>query len=523
MRETPRLVLTAVVALTGVALHAGLVVAAAPAVNADLGEAVDGLGREPTPDDGPVSDDPAPDDVDGAGTADPTWGDAVDGLLRFRGNLTHTFHGLGPLPAEPEIAWRFPDAPMCITEAMTREDIDEHGEPITIREDREWCGTGWTGQPIVRPRGDGVTEVIFGGFDGYVYFLDGDTGVSLRTPFRTDFQIKGTGALDPDGYPLFYIGSRDGHLRALALDREPVEEVWRLSRHPRGVWNDDWDGSPAVVDDVMYMGGEDSWFRAVQLNRGYDADGLVTLDPEVLIEVPGFDDELFRAVGDRDVSIENSVAIDVARDRVAFANSGGRLLVLSLSALRAGELDVLSDVWLGDDIDASIVIDPQDGDLYVAIELQRFLGRSVEVGQLVRLDLDRPDDPIVWSVDIPPRQPNDDGGAWATPALHDGYLYVATHPGELLVVDTTDGTVTFRDDIGWHAWSSPVVVEHDGTHQLLVATCMVPHLRAYDLTDPAVPSETWRLGLPGCIESTPAVWDERIWVGSRGGFFYAIR
>ncbi len=519
MRETPRLVLTAAIAVTGVALYAAFVSGVvSPSAAADPGEVVD------SPDVDPVTPDhPTPDTLEESVEVEPIWGETVTGLLRFRGNLTHTFHGLGPLPTEPEVAWRFPDSPMCITEPTTREGVDEDGEPVIIREDRLWCGTGWTGQPIVWERPDGVTEVIFGGFDGQVYFLDGDTGAPLRAPFRTNFQIKGTGALDPDGYPLFYIGSRDGHLRALALDREPVEELWRLSRHPRGVWNDDWDGSPAIVDDVMYVGGEDSWFRAVRLGRGYDANGLVTLDPEVLVEVPGFDDDLFRAIGDRNVSIENSVAIDVERDRVTFANSGGRLLTLSLSALREGEVDVLLDVWLGDDIDASIVIDPADGALYVAIELQRFLPRAFEVGQLVRLDLDQPDDPIVWSVDIPPRQPNDDGGVWATPALHAGHLYVATHPGELLVVDTTDGTVTFREEIGWHAWSSPVVVEHDGVPQLLVATCMDPHLRAYDLTDPAVPSETWRLGLPGCIESTPAVWDGRIWVGSRDGFFYAIR
>jgi outer membrane protein assembly factor BamB len=372
-------------------------------------------------------------------------------------------------------------------------------------------------------RPDGVTEVIIGGFDGLVYFLDGDTGDELRAPFTTGFQIKGTGALDPDGHPLYYTGSRDGRFRILALDREPVVELWGMDAHPQRVWNNDWDGSPAIVDDLLLVGGEDSWFRAVRLNRAIGPDGLVTVDPEVLAEVPGFDDALFAAVGDRNVSIENSVAVDLARDRVAFANSGGRVLVLGLGALRRGETQVLLDVWLGDDIDASLVIDPDDGAIYAAIELQRFLPRAAEVGQLVRLDPDRADDPIVWGIDIPPRRPDDDGGAWATPALYDGLLYVATHPGELLVVDTEDGGIVFRDELGWHAWSSPVVVEDPSGASLLVATCTDPHLRAYDLADPRRPVERWRLALPGCIESTPAVWDGRIWVGSRDGFFYAIR
>jgi hypothetical protein len=278
---------------------------------------------------------------------------------------------------------------MCITEHDPPTGRRRGGRDVEEFDEREWCGTGWTGQPIVWERPDGVTEVIIGGFDGLVYFLDGDTGERLRAPFRTGFQIKGTGALDPDGYPLYYTGSRDGRFRILALDREPVVELWGMDAHPQRVWNNDWDGSPAIVDDLLLVGGEDSWFRAVRLNRAIDADGLVTVDPEVLVEVPGFDDELFAAVGDRNVSIENSVAVDVARDRVAFANSGGRVLVLGLVGAAAWRVEVLLDVWLGDDIDASLVIDPDDGAIYVAIELQRFLPRAAEVGQLVRLDPDR--------------------------------------------------------------------------------------------------------------------------------------
>ncbi len=524
MRESWQLVTSVAVAFAGVALIGTLLQAAGdplpPEPDPSHDDAAPTAPVPPPPDVSP----PAPEEPRTDDEPAPAWGSQVDGLLRFRGDLVHGFHGRGPLPGDPQIEWRHPDSPMCIVERSTRQVEDEDGETTEVVEQREWCGTGWTGQPVVWERNDGVTEVIIGGFDGLVYFLDGDTGEQLREPFRTGFQIKGTGALDPDGYPLFTIGSRDGRLRVLALDRDPVEELWGLDAHPQRVWNNDWDGSPAIVDDLMLVGGEDSWFYAVKLNRTYE-DGLVQVDPEVLVDYPGFNDELFQAVGDRNVSIENSVAVDVARNRVAFANSGGRVQVLALDALRRGDVEVEVDIWLGDDIDASIVIDPDDGAMYVAIELQRFLPRADEVGQIVRLDPDRPQDPIVWGVHVPPRRQGEDGGAWATPALHDGLLYAVTHPGELLVLDTDNGDVVFRDDLGWHSWSSPVIVHDDETDttQLLVATCTDPHLRAYDLTDPRTPREQWRLGLPGCIESTPAVWDGRIWVGSRDGFFYGIR
>ena len=45
------------------------------------------------------------------------------------------------------------------------------------------------------------------------------------------------------------------------------------------LWNDDWDGSPVIIDDYLFEGGENSQFHIVKLNRGYGADGKVTGRP----------------------------------------------------------------------------------------------------------------------------------------------------------------------------------------------------------------------------------------------------
>jgi hypothetical protein len=49
-------------------------------------------------------------------------------------------------------------------------------------------------------------------------------------------------------------------------------------------------------------------------------------------------------------------------------------------------------------------------------------------------------------------------------------------------------------------------------------------LHAYRLGDRPLrrPGELWRVDLEGCIESTPAIWRGRIYVGARGGGVYAI-
>lgn len=431
------------------------------------------------------------------------WG-SVDGLVMFRGNPTRTWYGTGPVPDDPELLWRFPESPMC-------------GNSPVGGENLVWCGTGWTGQPVVWERPDGVTEVIVGAYDKSIHFLDAATGERTRPGFPMGDIIKGSVSLDPDGYPLLYAGSRDPDFRIIALDRETPTEIWSLSATSvAGMWNNDWDSNAAVVDDLLLIGGENSWWFGVELNRGLDSDGLVTVDPEVVASIPAFTDALVQAVG-RQQSIESSTA--VYGSVAYFANSAGRIVGVDLADLPDGPARVVFDFWVGDDVDATIVVD-EAGFLYVSVEEDLGTARSNELGRLLKLAPSDPDDPVVWGIDIPSRG-GVAGGIWATPAFRDGLLYVATNPGELLVVDASNGEILWRDEIGSHAWSSPVIV--DDTLVVSVDCYATPAMRAYDLSNPESPVERWEIAFTdGCIESTPAVWKGNIYVGSRDGYFYAV-
>jgi outer membrane protein assembly factor BamB len=434
------------------------------------------------------------------------WGTTV-GMTMFRGNPTRTFHGSGPVPDSPTVAWRYPDAQMCSSSS-------EGGES------RIWCGMGWTGQPAVWERPDGVTELIFGAYDAAVHFVDAATGSDLRPEFQTGDIIKGSVTLDPDGYPLLYFGSRDNKLRILALDREEPTLLWSMdASEVNGIWNDDWDSNPAIVDDVMYEGGENGWFFAIELNRGYDAEGKVVVEPEKLVQMPGYNDELLSISG-RNVSIESSVL--VFDRRVYFSNSGGRIVGLDVSDVLEGEAPTVFDYYAGGDIDATMVAD-EDGMLYVSIEHEPSQmgsaerARNLEVGQLVKLDPYTDGDPRIWGVDL--TSGDSDAGSWATPAVHDGVVYLNTHQGSLIAVDAADGRLLWQDQTGFHSWSSPAVV--DG--MLVVATCM-GDVRAYSLADPSAPVLEWSLNLGGaCLESTPVVWKGSIYLGSRDGYMRALR
>jgi outer membrane protein assembly factor BamB len=431
------------------------------------------------------------------------WG-AVEGLTMFRGNPTRTFYGTGPVPDGVDVLWRFPDQAMC------------SNSPIG-GVDKIWCGTGWTGQPVVWERPDGITEVIFGAYDKYVHFLDAATGERTRPDFFAGDIIKGSVVLDPDGYPLLYVGSRDSRYKVVALDRESPVELWGLEASSvRGRWNNDWDSSAVIIDDMLLEGGENSWWFAVKLNRNWDETGQVTVEPDIVYQTPVWTDELVRAVGNQH-SVESSTTVH--GDTAYFATGAGRVMGINISDVATSNDPVVFDFWMGDDVDATIVTDSA-GMLYVAAEIDLNTTRGAEIGQLAKLDPSNPEDPLVWSLGIPGAN-GVAGGIWATPALTGSVLYVLTNPGEVLAVDAENGDVLWRDDVGAHAWSSPVIV--DETLVVAVDCETNSGFRAYDIADPRHPVVEWEsLVTGGCIESTPAVWGGRLFVGSRDGYFYAL-
>ncbi len=452
----------------------------------------------------------APSDMPGATTSttpttapavqEPASGFATPGLLTFRGSATRNYYGEGPVPTDPTVLWRYPrEGGMCAESAV--------GDEV-----KTWCGSGWTGQPSVFERDD-RTWVVFGAYDRKIHFVDYDTGEDIIPPFETGDIIKGSVTVDPDGLPLVYSGSRDNELHVIAFDRPEPTELWTLHADDVSptMWNDDWDASPLVLDDYLYEGGENSQFHIVKLNRTTGDDGLVQVAPELVFNTPGWDDELTAALTTRqnDVSIENSVAY--SEGVVYFANSGGLVQGWDVSGLAEGvEPTRVLRYWAGDDIDASIVID-DEGFLYVGVEKERGNARAEEVGQLIKLDPRQPDDPLVWSVP-------DSAGFWATPALHADIVIAASDGGTVYGVDRQTGEVRWTFPLPPPTWQSAVVVDDT----LIQGDCE-GGLHAYDVSDTGVaPPRLWTVELEGCIESTPALWHGRLFVGTRGGSFYAI-
>ena len=243
------------------------------------------------------------------------------GIVMFRGNGSRTFYGEGPLPSAPSVLWRF--GPM--TGQSDAGPLSEPGGKTT------WTGTGWTGQPAVFER-DGKTWVVFGAYDHKIHFLDAQTGKKLLPDFTGGDLMKGSVVVDPDGFPLVYQGCRDNNWRVIAIDRDEPTELWHMNAYDAKplLWNDDWDGNVVIRSDYAFVPGENSHFFIVKLNRGTGADGKVTVKPQIVLDYPGWTDQLLKDLGDKEVSIENSPA--VVGDRLYFANSGGLITGLDISA-----------------------------------------------------------------------------------------------------------------------------------------------------------------------------------------------
>ncbi len=431
----------------------------------------------------------------------------VPGVLTFRGNPTRSFYGTGPMPrTTPQVLWQYPGAgnPMC-------------GESSEYGKKKYWCGTGWTGQPAVFER-DGRTWVVFGAYDFKIHFVDAATGENIIEPFASEDLAKGNVTVDPDGYPLIYAGSRDNYMRVIAFDGGAPRELWKINgRTDDRKHNDDWDAAPLVLNDYLLEGGENSWFHGIKLNRGYAADGTVTVDPALAFRQPGWDQQLLDDLGSKDpnrVSLESSVS--VSGDTAWLNSSGGLVQGWDISSLRTGSGDVSRTFrfWTGDDSDASIVPDDQ-GFLYVGVEVDRNTKRSLKVGQLLKLDPSKSDDPIVWSIDV---NNGVDSGTWATPIVYGDVVIWNTKPGKVYGIDRATGEILWRIEVEAPVLSSPVLV--DG---VLVQADGAGILHAYDLSSPrTLPPELWQLALGSNIESTPAVWNGRIYVGTREGYVYSI-
>ncbi len=469
----------------------------------------------------------------------------------FLGDSSRHFYGLGPVPKRLDVLWK-----LHLGSGYSA------GTPPTT-----WSGSGWTGQSNVITDG-GRTYLIVSSYDHGLRKVDALTG---KVVWRYEFDdiIKSSPSIfenphptDPSDRYVVCAGSRRGAGLSFgspsvasyrAVSFKTGKELWRLPVPQTSCYSRDVDGSGFFLDGLQYIGIEPGWFYA--------------LDPFKTTAWGSYKKPVIKKqrllLGDaRAASHAGNLCLEsspmLLGDRIYLTTSGGHVY-----GLRRSDLKVEWDFYVGSDIDGSVV--PRaDGKLFVAIEKQYIKGK----GGVFCLDPQKPPNKsaIVWYYPTGDRQLSEWlGGLIGSVAINDSYNPGGKYPalaafnaidGYLHVVSQTE-LVAEKKVRGPNLESglrTPVEVAklwNTGSIStpLLVGDSLIS--AAYDRyvnihrltftpaekgTPGALPSANgdghwWKVSvnpaarsapLGSAVESTPVLWNGRVYVGCRDGWYYCL-
>ena len=450
----------------------------------------------------------------------------------YLGGSLRTSTGRGPAPDALDVIWK-----LQIGTGLTARVTDD--KLVT------WSGTGWTGQPTLVYE-DGAASLLIGGYDHGLRRIDAATGAVVWRASLDDV-IKGTNTVyyepsRPAGDRLVVVtGSRRGNGLALgdpkiaplrAFSFATGAEIWRLPVPRTENYSQDVDASPLRVDGRLIVAIEPGHVLALDTAAlvpgpdGHPQPTVVASSPPLFTA----EDVAGRTTrGGSNVVLEGSPA--VAGNRIYIASSSGHVYGLNRTTL-AIEWDFVS----GGDLDSTVVVRP-DGTLLVGMERQ-----YVEHGGVFCLDPSKPPaDAVVWFFATEDRGISEwnggvigsvavseetSGGPLAAFCSVDGYVYVVRP-------DETEGTspapdgqgtyprpaLVFRDHIGGSI-STPAIV---GNRMVAAGLDKTVHLYGISDADGTTSfAEIDTFTTDGGFESTPLVWDGRVYIGCRDGYLYCL-
>lgn len=176
-----------------------------------------------------------------------------------------------------------------------------------------WSGCGWTGQPLIvqweddirrmmnlydwAREKDGLVEVIYPTEDGNIYFYDLETGRETRDKLVLKMPFKGTGTVDPRGYPLLYVGSGDEYEEAESKSRAMIINLLTGKViYEFGVQGTDsfakrswyaYDSAPLIDEqtDTLIWAGENAVLYTMKLNTSFDRqNGIISVNPGNMVK-----------------------------------------------------------------------------------------------------------------------------------------------------------------------------------------------------------------------------------------------
>lgn len=476
---------------------------------------------------------------------------ALEGVITFRGN-------------------NFRDSASYGTATITEKVLDDAnawtasvGSVPKVYGEGSWTGCGWTGQPLIvrwpeetkkimnlypaAKAKAGLVEVIYATMDGHIYFLDLETGERTRDPMTVDgggFPFKGAGALDPRGYPLMYLGSGDdsakqgaGSSHASVISLIDCTVLYEFGEKDGFALRDlSYFDSSALVDaetDTLIYPGESGILYLIRLNTNYDqAAGSISINPEVVkwrytstrTNSTAYDGSKGWWLGVEDSAI-------LWRGHAIFSDNGGLLMCLDLNTLT---LDWVQDTL--DDTNCTPVLELEGPDnhpyVYTSTSFHGGWRKSKDsVASIPIWKIDALTGEIVWA--------NTDyncqtimgvsGGVQGTLAMGKNelsdWIFVPVamtdgSKGKLVALSKADGRQVWCCDFLGYPWSSPVAVYDEQGNGYLIQCNKSGYIH---LIDGQTGTILYECSLGSNIEASPAVFENTVVVGTRGGLIYGIR
>lgn len=375
-------------------------------------------------------------------------------VMTFRHNLRRNADFGGRVegtPSEIEVAWSF-DTPYGHAETQFG----------------AWGGgTGWTGQPLyahwteaemdsIRRGGAPLTadfapeEVMVGSLCGQAFFLNFQTGRQSRQSLDLHNVVKGTMSMDPELMNL-YVGQGVNKGEPLGC------QAFSLTSHRRGTFFNDpsawrswqaFDASSIVAGGYLFWTAENGSVYKFEREEGGVIRRVATMRYRVGGMAPG---------------IESSLC--VYRNYGYCSDNRGNVVCVNLNTMKP--------VWYynnHDDSDGTIVCREEEGTPYIYTACE--VDKQGDTGTCHFVKLNALNGDLVWEQPIPCSridlgQKILDGGMYSTPLLGQGNcenLIFANvcrnraHPdrGQLMALNTADGTIVYTVGYGNFCWSSPV-------------------------------------------------------------------
>ena len=410
-----------------------------------------------------------------------------------------------------------------------------------------WSGNGWTGQPLVVQWDDDtkrvmnlyasaknkadLIEVIYPGMDGFIHFLDMETGEPTRDAVNVGMTFKGTASIHPGGIPMILLGSGDAqtgmfgevispriYIYSLIDGKKLYEFAANDEMAPR-VWHA-FDSSAIfhAETDTLISIGENGVIYTLKLNTSYDkASGKLSIHPSEEVKVaysPERNSEDSYLWGS-----ESSAS--VWQNYLFLGDNGGIVYCIDLNTM---QMVWTQDVY--DDVNSSVIFEEDDlGNkyLYVATTL-KYATNSHNIGEANVFKLNAMTGEIIW------RKPYEvhtvkglAGGFLATGILGKGivedylYYFVSKTPeidgGYLVALNKETGEEIWRLDPGTDSWSSANMLYTEEGQAYLVQGGYDGNLMLINATTGEVLDRVYLGG--GGIEATCAVFGNHIVVGSR--------